>query len=826
MYNQKTNRYLKIIFLLMLIWAVSACGGGDAPPAEKEANTANEAPASETTEETEEAPAAETEPAAESAETTAEMRTPTTLAQAAKAIDFKTLPRLDEAEVAAEEVGELRYAAPAAVAEALDFYKAELSKLDWQQVADSEYSNEEYAQAAFTKNDYYLSLSVTKSYSGQEGFIEVALLNHGNVDVRALPKYADAESLGGDTQMTLVYFTPATVAEVADFTRTELAALGWQEYIRPNTAYAEDPNTQTLTFKQNASALTAYITVAPAQDGKTSAQYSVVLLNNDLPVIADADKIEFDDFQTFLGYTTPADFAAVIDFYRQEMSARGWEEITDIGAETPEQVALFFTDEVQPVTLLLTPTDDGQTQVVVRAFDADELAALTSPDADTPETEIVEADENELIEDESMADDSSGAPNIPVPNDAQEVKYDANAESITFTSPATIDEVVTFYRDTLAADGWTEDEDFSSVDESFGLLFFEKGDASLDLTVFGGFGDGLDVTVSTSGLTWAGGGSSTDVESEGEPEANAEMSIDEWPIPDEATEVKVRSDEVEYVIDWDFKQVADFYAPVYEEMNMTLDCFDEEDLATYSSISCSTGNGTVSVSLNLFSNFDNETEVLFYLSGFAPSEAGEAGSGGADSLTEEDGVPVPSDFDKVSSESTEFRSLLSGASEGDLTSLVELYRTELATQGWQEQTDAAEISEVQATLKFESDEQILDITLTPTAEGTELTLLQKSPQAAKAMGILPPSGQARIYLGSFNEADVSLTIDKHTLTVPPSAPDDQPEDMLFLDLKPGEYKYTLDIPGEGKVEDVITVGADESWVLAIGPGGAFAIQSY
>ena len=39
-------------------------------------------------------------------------------------------------------------------------------------------------------------ISITlESYLGLEGFIDVTLINHGIVDVRALPKYPDAESL-------------------------------------------------------------------------------------------------------------------------------------------------------------------------------------------------------------------------------------------------------------------------------------------------------------------------------------------------------------------------------------------------------------------------------------------------------------------------------------------------------------------------------------------------------------------------------------------------------------------------------------------------------
>ncbi|NUM47361.1 MAG: hypothetical protein HUU38_21890, partial [Anaerolineales bacterium] len=229
--------------------------------------------------------------------------------------------------------------------------------------------------------------------------------------MRTLPRFADAEVIYED-KATTIYVTPAEVAAVADFSRQELGALGWQEYTQPNTAMADDPSMEQMTFKKDGQGLSVFITIAPAQDNKTSVQYAPIPLLADLPALADARNIEFSDSQLYLGYTTPSDFDAVITFYREQLAAPEWQEVADRSAVEPERTQLLFAGKEMALWLELTPAGDGLTKVVLQPMSNEEIAALgnseTPPPAATGEAESVETD-------------GSGLEQLPLPSDAQEV---------------------------------------------------------------------------------------------------------------------------------------------------------------------------------------------------------------------------------------------------------------------------------------------------------------------------------------------------------------------------------------------------------------------
>lgn len=806
-----------LLLLIPLIWGLAACGGtSEAPP-----TATLEAPLNETVEV--EAPAT-SETAPESAEsndaTTFELREPVSLAEAVKAIDMREAPRLDGAQVMIQEVGQLHYSAPVEIGEAAEFYQAELSRRDWIEQTESTYIEAEYAQLSFTKNDFYLSLSILPNYQ-DESLVDVTLQNHGNVDVRALPVFPEAEWLAANSQMTAIYVTPVAVAEVVDFTRQELAAQGWHEYIRPNTGYADDPDNKTLAFKQNGVGLTAYIAVAPAQDGKTTTQYSVVLLSNELPTMVEATEVEFDEHEPYLSHLTPADIETATGFYRQELAALGWEEISEMENITPEQAALVFTDRQRVLSLSVAPAGDGQTQVVLQTAEAEELAEPVTTEPDVQELGV-----------ESLV----GAPDLPLPEDAQAVEYEADFEQISYTSPADIETLVEFHRQALAAEGWQEDETFSIVEESFGSLFFEKDEASLDFTFFN-FNNETEVTISTSGLAWGDSlptgeseTTSSDVtetvvmgdDTPTDPRFNPEA----WPVPAEAQEVERDRDEVDFVIDWDYAAIGEFYTPILTELGFETDCFNEA--AEYTSYSCSIGQNGLSLSIHLFEKFDGRIEVGFSFYDFNSETDGATDTTGtmAVTLENDEGLPVPSNFDSSGSEGSEFRKTLQGSSAADVIALVELYRSELPAMGWTEQTGAADVADDQATLTFESDEGPLTIELSRSGTQTELTLSAKYPKKAQEIGILPAAGQARIYFGNIDPAEVSLTIDQQTLKIKTVDPQAGPEDMAKLDLAPGEYSYTLSVPGEAEVTETIEVGPDEVWMLMLGAGGGLSLQVY
>ncbi|MBI1881922.1 MAG: hypothetical protein HYR94_27420 [Chloroflexi bacterium] len=532
----------------------------------------------------------------------------------------------------------------------------------------------------------------------------------GEFDARTLPRFADAEIIYED-KAQLIYITPADVAAVADFSRQELAALGWQEYQPPFAQVTDDPNLKPLTFKKDGQGLSAFITVAPTQDNKTSVQYSPIPLEADLPALADAAGMEFSDKQLYLGYTTASDFDAVIAFYREQLAAPEWQEAADMTIVEPEQGRLVFANQGKEMALVLdlTPAGDGRTKVTLQPLTEEALAAAT-------EEASAEATEEAAVS-------PAGMPDLPTPTDAQNVNYDAESGEMNFTSPSKIDQLVEFYRQELPAQGWQEDEESAFIQEdAFASLEFTQGEASLSLSIFQ-LGEETDVTISLSGLEASAAGGDS-----GETGAD----------------------------------------------------------------SSDTGS--------------TDTELT---------------------AEDKDGLPVPSNYTNYSSEGSQFSRTVIVTVPADLTSVLEFYRRELPAQGWQEQADAAQVETSTAVLMFTGDKGDLTLKLSQTAAETEVKLAHKDTAAAKEAGVLPPAGQARLYFGNMTEAQVTFSINQQELKVDPQDPgQDSMEGVPNLDLPPGKYEYTLTLPGQPAISEEIEVGANETWGLIAGPGGALPLQLY
>ena len=145
----------------------------------------------------------------------------------------------------------------------------------------------------------------------------------GAFDASRLPRVTGAKEVFA-SPATTIFTSPDSVAQTADTVEKALTAGGWQRYIAPNTAYASDPNMRTMSLKKGTQALNVFITVAPAQNNATSVQFSALPLKTDLPFTKDASKIEYSPERGLLTLVTAEPVDNTLDFYRKEMSERGW----------------------------------------------------------------------------------------------------------------------------------------------------------------------------------------------------------------------------------------------------------------------------------------------------------------------------------------------------------------------------------------------------------------------------------------------------------------------------------------------------------------------
>lgn len=213
------------------------------------------------------------------------------------------------------------------------------------------------------------------------------------------------------------------------------------------------------------------------------------------------------------------------------------------------------------------------------------------------------------------------------------------------------------------------------------------------------------------------------------------------------------------------------------------------------------------------------TEVEIEFTNYALESSAGAGDVGVE---DEGGLPLPADRTGYSSESSEFRRMVILFSPSDVPTLVEFFQTELASRGWT--LDDSDETQTGATLRFSGTDGELVVTL-QAGDETEVVLVQKNPAAAQEAGVLPPAGQARLFLVNFTETELTVTIDGQTIELAPGAGMDSPDDAPTLDLAPGTYEVTTTVGGSS-VTDEIVVGADETWALLLDELGALPLQLY
>jgi hypothetical protein len=413
--------------------------------------------------------------------------------------------------------------------------------------------------------------------------------------------------------------------------------------------------------------------------------------------------------------------------------------------------------------------------------------------------------------------DTATLPDLPLPEDAQDTTYEFS--EITFTSSSDIETLVEFYRDVLSTDNWEEQADFSQVDDTFAFVEFDRGDEVIYITIFDFDGTSEATIDLSSAPSLAGSPGDEDITTASTDGPG--YTIADWPTPPEAKEVNISGDTLSFKVSLPLADLAEFYRPTYEMMELGTGCLD--DVADYTSLSCSVSTGDITLNFFAFEGFDDtEVEIDFVNYALGPSTDSSGDSSGELGVFDQDGLPLPDDYTGYASEGTEFSRKVTASSPSDLATLFEFFQTELASRGWT--LEDSDQSSAEASLRFSGPDGELVVTL-QAGDETELVLTLKNLAAAKEAGILPPAGQARVYLVNFSEDELTVTVDDQTIKLAPGAGTESPDDAPNLDLPPGTYEVTTEV-GSSSVTDEVTIGPDESWGLLLDEQGALPVQMY
>ena len=395
------------------------------------------------------------------------IKTPATVEEAARVLDLSTFPLMDGAKSPeSRQVANLFYVATGDVKTAFEFNRKALLAQGWKELPNSSIT-EQYASATFSRSGFVVYLSVTPSGDGTQ---QVRLQNQGNVKPGKLPVPPGAKSVYvGDS--TAMYATEVAVPATEDACRNLFVAQGWVPYGK-----AGDSDF----FKQNAMLVTATVSSAPAQGGKTMIQYSTQQMSADIPAPPDVEDLRYVDEPPELTFAT-TNQDAIVDFYRKTLAAAGWKSTMDKMVDVDEKPTMIFRNPAKDMlTLSMSGVHGGKLLASVRFQSAAEIAELDRRIKEEA-PKLRAAAEAKAAKEAAELAERNKVPKVAVtlPGDAKDVKQ--TKDEIKFTvgkgkAKAAVESLRTQFHDA----GWKED--VASLEGMAGTLLLSKGDQSVTIT--------------------------------------------------------------------------------------------------------------------------------------------------------------------------------------------------------------------------------------------------------------------------------------------------------------------------------------------------------
>ena len=300
----------------------------------------------------------------------------------------------------------------------------------------------------------------------------------GKFDTSRLPRVTGAKEVFASAATT-IFTSPDSVAQTADNLDKALAAGGWQKYVAPNTAYRKDPTSRIMSLKKGTQALSVFITIAPAQNNATSVQYAALPLKTDLPFTKDASNIEYSPERPLLTLVTGEPVDKTLDFYRKELTARGWSLWSEKtngkqAADGPSGVvhergayAHYITDKDPSVALVLTlqKAEAGKFKVELKQWPVGILADL----------------HNSYINSDNFNAPLAEVGKLPRLDGAKDDAGRSSSDRLVYSVTGSLANTIAATTKLLGADGWKPY--VAPLDEAHStLMAFKKGPQGLSVS--------------------------------------------------------------------------------------------------------------------------------------------------------------------------------------------------------------------------------------------------------------------------------------------------------------------------------------------------------
>jgi hypothetical protein len=318
---------------------------------------------------------------------------------------------------------------------------------------------------------------------------------------------------------------PLALDATLDFFRKELAAIGWTP-LSASDVTARWPSAEPGETIQNG--VRAYyghddgegfyrqrpimLTLLRRDDGRTGVEIRVAPFALPQTLEADSEMAGLprpkptktakssggsDSVRREMEVAVIAELPATLAFYRRELASRNWTEEQNGAVVTPDNVILKFLSAEQSATLKLSRKYDLTVVSLVTEMTEAALAARARAkkaaddkfmsDAAAMARQVIAADEVRRVAQAANLSDAplralaDSATPVPVPENAENVKFDGADGRLGFDSASSVKAIAAFYRGALKSQGWKERP--SVINQAnMVVMDFSKGGKAFSLT--------------------------------------------------------------------------------------------------------------------------------------------------------------------------------------------------------------------------------------------------------------------------------------------------------------------------------------------------------
>ncbi len=248
-----------------------------------------------------------------------------TAKEAIGVLNAAKLPRLNEAMVLQSGPTNLSYNGQGSVPSADTHVQATLKAAGWKEIPGLSPATQQYVDRIFQKDGYYVRANIGQSGSPDEFTLTIS--NLGNVDVRNLPRLADADSTDiPSTQLNFTYRTNESLADAQAAIHQQMLAAGWQVWSEYNESPIDVPHFRNSHYRKEACRLNVGLFKNPENpNDKTSVFYHAEsVIPFDIPTLDATQPIKLDLVANQASFPTTPSRAELVELLQKNSERYGW----------------------------------------------------------------------------------------------------------------------------------------------------------------------------------------------------------------------------------------------------------------------------------------------------------------------------------------------------------------------------------------------------------------------------------------------------------------------------------------------------------------------